>query len=286
MTPDQLSVALRTLSLVALYQAVGVSFFIALYGASMSRALPGIRRLGLVAAFAGMALVLAHQTMDAARLADDFAGLTDAGLLRLTWQSTNGAAHLVQVIGLMAIAAGLLRGRRGLSLLAVAGAGIAALALLLTGHSSIHPLRWLLAPLLAIHLLIVGFWFGALAPLYWVTSREPLPAAARVMAHFSTLAGWLVPCILAAGLGIAYVLSPDLGILQRTYGQLLLIKLGGFGLLMLLAAYNRWRLTPALAAGDAAASAGLRRVISLEFLLIVGILAVTAALTTFHSPEN
>jgi putative copper export protein len=224
--------------------------------------------------------------MDAARLADDFAGLTDVNMLRLAWQSTNGVAHLAQFIGLATIFAGLLRGSQGAPLLALAGASIAALALLLTGHSSIHPLRWLLAPLLAIHLLIVGFWFGALAPLYWVTRREALPAAARVMTLFSTLAGWLVPCILAAGLGVAYVLSPDLRMLQRPYGQLLLIKLGGFALLMLLAAYNRWRLTPALAAGDAASTTELRRVISVEFVLIVGILAVTAALTTFYSPEN
>ena len=33
------------------------------------------------------------------------------------------------------------------------------------GHTAIHPLRWLLAPLLLVHLAVAAFWFGALWPL-------------------------------------------------------------------------------------------------------------------------
>jgi putative copper export protein len=284
-TPDQLSVVVRAVSLVVLYQAVGATFFLALMDASLSRSRPGIRRLGILSAFAGLVLVLAHQTLDAARLADDFNGLTDGAMLQLAWQSSSGAAHAAQALGLAGVGVGLFVARRGAGLLATAGACLAALALLLTGHSSIHPLRWLLAPLLAIHLLIVGFWFGALAPLYWSTLREPLATAARIVTRFSAVAGWLVPCILVAGLGTAYVLSPDLAMLGLTYGRLLLVKLALFVLLMGLAAYNKWWLTPALDSGDADAAPGLRRVICCEFLLIAGTLAVTAVLTTYYSPE-
>jgi len=73
------------------------------------------------------------------------------------------------------------------------------------------------------------------------------------------------------------------------YGQLLLVKLGGW-LLLLFGAYNKWRLTPALAIGapltdgSAAAAMRLRRSMAAEYLLIVAILCTTAVPTTFFSP--
>jgi putative copper export protein len=64
-----------------------------------------------------------------------------------------------------------------------------------------------------------------------------------------------------------------------------LTKLGAFGLLLLLAAWNRWRAVPAMAAGDAAAAPmALRRSIAIEYLLLTAVLAVTAVLTSFYSP--
>jgi copper resistance protein D len=59
----------------------------------------------------------------------------------------------------------------------------------------------------------------------------------------------------------------------------------GFAVLMLLAAYNRWRLIPALAAGHATALAPLRRSIASELVLISAVLTITAVLTLFFSPE-
>jgi len=71
---------------------------------------------------------------------------------------------------------------------------------------------------------------------------------------------------------------------RAAYGLLLLTKLGAFGLL-LLAAWNRWRAVPAMAAGDAwAAPMALRRSIAMEYLLMVAVMATTAGLTTFYSP--
>jgi putative copper export protein len=115
----------------------------------------------------------------------------------------------------------------------------------------------------AAHLLIVAFWFGALAPLYWVTHCEALDHAAGVVAGFSAIAGWLVPGILVAGLALALVL-----------------------LLMALAAHNKWRLTPVLSAGAATALPKLRRSIAAEYVLVVVVLVLTAVLTAFFSPES
>ena len=93
---------------------------------------------------------------------------------------------------------------------------------------------------------------------------------------FSSIAGPLVPCIAVAGLVMALILMPDLKSWTSNYGVLVLAKLGAFALLMLLAAWNRWRALPA--------SRSLQRVIAIEYILIIAVLATTAVLTSFNSP--
>jgi len=63
---------------------------------------------------------------------------------------------------------------------------------------------------------------------------------------------------------------------------ILIAKATVFALLLILAALNRWRFTPALAAARGA----LRRSIVTEYLLIAGVLAMTAVLTSLYSPEH
>jgi putative copper export protein len=140
-----------------------------------------------------------------------------------------------------------------------------------------------LGPLLALHLLVVAFWFGALVPLAVVIRLEPRTTAAEVLKRFSVIAGWLVPLILVAGLTMAWLLTGSLSVLAKPYGELLLAKLAGFGLLMVLAAYNKWRLTPAFE--QARSESSLRRSMAAEYVLIVAVLSVTAVLTAFYSPE-
>jgi putative copper export protein len=52
------------------------------------------------------------------------------------------------------------------------------------------------------------------------------------------------------------------------------------------ASYNRFRLTPHLAIGDATALASLRRAILAEFIVIGGIVMTTAILTTYTAPHQ
>jgi putative copper export protein len=142
-----------------------------------------------------------------------------------------------------------------------------------------------LAPLLALHLLIVAFWAGSLLPLMLVMSRESRSIAVRILARFSTIAGWLVPGILIAGLGMALLLITDWSVLRQGYGLLLLAKLGGYVALLSLAAWNRWRLLPALADAQPRAPAMLRRSVATEALLIIAVLSLSAVLTLFFAPE-
>jgi putative copper export protein len=292
--PDLLSAGVRALAFVALFQATGVALFLAGFGRLLTAAQAGVRRLGLIAAAAGVVLVLAHLSLDPARMAGDFAGVWDPDLQQLAWHSSSGLSQVTQIVGLLVVLAALsLSGPHNTAPQAgaVIGAVIAIGAFLLTGHTSTHPLRALLAPLLALHLLIVAFWFGALLPLAMATRIETPATAVRILRRFSRVAAVLVPLIGAAGLAMAFILCPGLGVLRQPYGQLLLAKLGGFVVLLALAAWNRWRLVPALAlAADTGAAAArrrsaLQRSIATEYLLIVAVLCITDVLTTFFSPS-
>jgi copper resistance protein D len=81
-------------------------------------------------------------------------------------------------------------------------------------------------------------------------------------------------------------LTGEWTVLHRPYGELLLLKLALFMLLMLPAAYNKWRLAPALGSAASNAVTALRRTITAELLLIAIVLTVTATLTTLYSPHG
>ena len=286
MSPDSVSVIVRAGAFVALFQAAGIAVFLAMFGDRIAYSGSVIRRLGLIAAAGGILLVVAHQALEATRMADDFSGLVDADLQRLALSSTGGAAHATQVLGLVLVAVGLWQSQGSRTVVAMGGATVAISAFLITGHTSVHALRWALAPLLALHLCVVAFWFGALLPLIVVTLREAVADAAWIMDKFSAIAGWLVPGILLAGLAMAFILAPDVSVLRRPYGKLLAAKVIGFGLLMGLAALNKWRWVPALAAGETAARGALGWSIATEYALIAAVLSITAVLTAFYSPEH
>lgn len=282
MTPDVLSVIVRALAFIALFQAVGAAFFLAGFARELTISRADIRRLALIAASCGVLLVFTHLALDAARMAGDYSGLWDRELQQLAWSSGSGWAQLTQAAGLLLVLAALGRPAHWYASL---GGAIALTGFLLTGHTSAHAARAALAPLLGLHLLIVAGWFGALAPLLIVLRQEAPPMAARIVARYSAIAGFLVPLIALAGLSMAWLLTGSLTVLHRPYGELLMMKLILFSLLMALAAWNRWRLAPALAAGEARAALALQRSISVEIILIGVVLSLTATLTTLYSPD-
>ena len=287
MSPDALSVTLRALAFFALFQAVGATLFLALFARRLNAARAAVRRLALAAAACAALFTLAHHGLEAARMAGDYSGLWDSDLQQLAWWSRSGQAPITEVVGLLILLASLwwLPVRTALPG-ASAGGVLVLCGFLLTGHTSAHAWRAVLAPLLGLHLLIVAFWFGALWPLLVVVRLEAASIAAQIVARYSTLAGYLVPLIAVAGLTMAWILTGERTILRQPYGKLLAFKLVLFVLLMAPAAYNRWRLVPALTAATAGAGTALRRSIAMEFLLIAIALTVTAALTTLYSPHG
>ncbi len=282
---DVLSVVLRAVSFVMLFQAAGIAIFVALFGRRLATTRHPVHRLGQVSAIGALVFVAGHYALEAARMAGEMSGMLDPSLQQMVWHSSGRAALVSRLAGLLLIAIGLHGTGRGWTSVAVAGAVLATAAFALTGHTSVNAHRGAMAALLMFHLLVVAFWFGALAPLSLASSRETPARAADLTERFTALATWLVPMILIAGVAMAAVLLPSVSALRESYGELLIAKIVGFALLMGLAAANKWRLGPALARGTAQTGLRFRRCVAIEYVLIASVLTITAVMTSFFSPE-
>ncbi len=283
--PDVVSVILRALSFVLLFQAAGVAIFVAVFGRRLASSQVSVRRLGQAAAIAAIVLVAAHYALEAARMAGEMSGMWDPTLQGMAWNSPAGTALICRLLGLLLIAVGLQEASVRWTILAVGGTVLATGAFALTGHTSVNAHRAALAPLLMLHLLVVAFWFGALGPLYVASLRETPARASDIIERFTAVATWLVPVVFLAGIVMAVLLLPNLQALSEPYGELLIAKVVGFAVLMGLAAANKWRLGAALVHGPAQSGRWFRRSVAAEYVLIAAVLAITAVMTSFFSPD-
>jgi putative copper export protein len=283
---DALVISLRAIGFVALFQAAGAALFLALYEPHFAH--PTADRLRTVARIAALlALVAAvlHFVLTPARMAGDFGSTFDPALESLLLRSDLGGAHIVRVVGLAMLLLALDRPTRLNTWAACGGAALALLSFVLMGHTAIHPQRWLLAPLLLVHVAVAAVWLGALAGLY-LAAREEGAGSGPLVTRFSTHATWAVPAIFACGLVMSLLLIRSFAELATPYGAMVLGKVLAFALLMTLAAYNKWRFGPRLLRGDASAVAGLQRAMTAEWLLIAIVLSATAVMTSLYAPEH
>ncbi|MBL1379521.1 copper resistance CopC/CopD family protein [Zobellella iuensis] len=187
----------------------------------------------------------------------------------------------------------------GLALLALAGAGgtlwlrrysyplawllsaavvlLLGLAFTVSGHAASAEPRWLSRPALGLHVLMVMLWLGALPPLFAALAR-PGADARRVLGLFSRWAPWMLAGLVLSGgvLGVIQ-LGHWRALTWPGYSRILLLKLALVALVLVLAAWNRWRLTARVQRGEAAAHLALRRLIRLELGLLLVVLGLVAA---------
>ena len=250
-------------------------------GTLLAGIVPFLRRLTAAAALVGLVVLALRFAIRAARVSGmGLEGATDAMMLGFVWDSPLGAAAVWRAAGEALVLLVLIEGAIG-RWAPVVGAVLIAVSYSFVGHSLGDP-RWLLAALLVVHLLAVAFWIGALVPLRRA-SRSPFGAA--VLHRFGTIASGTVALLIAVGVSFAWLLSGSLEALFGTaYGWTLLAKVTLVAALLALAARNKLDLVPALARGEAAASAVLRRSIAWEGAAVAIILLLTAALTTITTP--
>ena len=279
---DALVIGLRAIGFVALFQAAGAALFLALYERDVASASADrLRLIARIAALVALVAAVSHYVLTPARMAGDFGSTFDPALESLLLRSSSGSANIVRVIGLAILLLSLDRASRVNTWAANVGAGLALLSFVLMGHTVIHPQRWLLAPMLLVHVVVAAVWLGALAGLY-VAARDTGTASGPLVARFSAHASRAVPAIFVCGFIMSVVLVRSFGELATPYGAMVLGKSLAFAVLMALAAQNKWRFGPRLLAGDARAVPALRRTIAWEWGLIAVVLVGTAVMTSLY----
>ncbi len=278
------SVAVKALAYLASLTAAGSALFLVTFSALDAETRKAVCRLGLAGACAAALATLALVPLGAVFLAGGWSGALDPMLTRMVAQSPIGESVVVRIIGL-ALVAIFFVGRRIANPAALLGALTVCASFAFRGHVLAEP-RLVLGILLTAHLLGLAFWIGAFAPLFRLARQgDPMRAGALADA-FGRRAVGVVAVLAAAGAGLLVLLTGNpLGALALPYGQFLAIKVSVFVLLLGLAAFNRFRLTPALLAGDSRAGARLQRSIGCEVAVVCVIALTTATLTTVSSPE-
>ena len=242
-----------------------------------------VQRLAVAGAIvAAAASVLRIPVRASYLMGGSFAGAFDPAIVGMVIESPLGASLGVRLAGLALVCLAAFdrpRPRRA----AVLGAVLVCASFAMRGHTLDEP-RLLLGALLTGHLLGLAFWVGAFAPLHRMARTDALRAGA-LAAEFSVKAIRVVVGLAVAGAGLFVLMTGNpVAAIGTPYGQLLAVKLLLFVPLLGLAALNKLRLTPALAAGDTRAGTRLRQSIRLELLVVLAILLTTATLTTVTSP--
>lgn len=216
---------------------------------------------------------------------------TDVGL---TW--------IVRVAALVLAAIAALFNRRAptLSLLAVSALGAIALASLAwTGHGAMDEgiLRYVHFTSDIAHLLGAGGWLGALVAFVLLLRSKKLEGEQHLRLLSRTLTGFekagalIVISLTVTGIAnYVLIIGPEIGgLVKSTYGFLLTIKVALFVAMLVLAAANRYHLSPLLdrslqTGSYAPAINALQRSIILEFAVAIVIVSLVAWFGTL-SPE-
>ncbi|MDM7859938.1 CopD family protein [Alteromonas sp. ASW11-36] len=152
----------------------------------------------------------------------------------------------------------------------------------LIGHISSQ--GYLEKALLFTHVLIMAWWIGALYPLQQACSRLKTRELHCVMAKFGQQARFMMGTLFIAGLGLAYsLLGCFESLLNSRYGQMLVVKLILVAFILLLAVKHKYRLVPNLK--RELGSARLKHSISIEMVIALLILLLTAVLSSVVGPE-
>jgi putative copper resistance protein D len=301
---DAVAVALRFALYLDLMALFGVAAF-GLYGLRGDERLPGAAiafrpllggtaLLGLLLSAAGLA------ALAAAMAGVPLAAVDSASIAMILTQTAVGTAWIARVVALAFVPVAVLTcGSRPVLMLSSAGlgGGMALASLAWGGHAAMREGAVGIVHLVAdvLHLLAAGIWIGALAALLLLVFRrservttDHLWLSHRALDGFATIGTVVVGTLIVTGAAnLLLVMGFDLLIALpwSLYGQLLLLKLLAFAVMLGLAASHRFRLVPAferaLAAEDHRAALGvLRTSLVVETLCAALILALVAWLGT------
>jgi copper transport protein len=172
--------------------------------------------------------------------------------------------------------------RRASSIMALLGVGIALAA---SGHASAASPGIVTRPAVFVHGVGITFWAGSLVPL-GVLLLSGGSETATVLRRYGAA---ILPVFIAlaiAGIALSLIQLDHLSALWTTaYGEVFSVKVTLVVGLLALAAFNRFRLTPAYGRGAEGAGRSFARSIAVEMVLVLAIFAV-AALWRFTPPPR
>jgi len=296
MSPTEIMVAsVRGVHVAALVSLFGTLVFLTLVGrTAMAQApedAPRLRRQllrlatgsAVCALLVGMAWLVVETVLIAGT--DDVASTLQA-LPVVAWQTQFGQWLLLRGALLLAVLP-LLRPRRGVAAFAVGVAGIALVLQPMLGHAGAigGSVGATLIAAEVMHLAAAGAWLGCLLPLFITIGTLPHDAAATACRSFTPVG---LAAVVVLG-GTAMVQVTELmgglpGLFGTGYGNVALIKLGLFIVLLSLAALNRLALTDRLAGPTPdAARRHMRASIATEAVLGAAVV-ITAGFLATHAP--
>jgi putative copper resistance protein D len=268
-----------------LFGLVAFPFYAYGPGETPPRFTRALRWSGVIALASAWAVLL----MMAAGMGGALGAAVDPQILATAVSDTEfGRVWMARILLAIVVLGFLIRPRppRDKPLLILSGLLLASVAL--TGHSALPGgVPGLLHQLAdAAHLLAAGWWVGGLLALVLVARRLG-PDAAEVLHRFSGVGYGAVATIVATGLFKSLILVATLkGADSTAYGWTLLLKVGLFAGMGLLALSNRLWITPGLKR-DGSSGLWLKRLqgsVAAEFALGMAVLAVVGALGAMSPP--
>jgi copper transport protein len=183
------------------------------------------------------------------------------------------------------------------AILALLGALAAAVAVILSpavsGHAGQTSPRGLAITVDWVHIAAGAVWIGGLIGVLVIAVTLRVAGLVRTVPRFSNVALVSVLALIGAGIGNSLFHLPTLSSLWETsYGKMVLIKIGVLAVAMLVASGNLLRNAPRLRAAERrpdlveGAASLVKRLVSVEVVLIVGIIFCAALLTSLAPPSQ
>ena len=281
----------RIVLLLAALLAAGGAFFLAFLhddGDDRWTIVPFVRIGTMVAFLAMVGLVMAQAALVSGRGAG---ASTDTDVLRQVLSGSPGRSLAVLLVGLAAVHLSTTLTNRAVTLtLALYGGLAVTVSFALWGHPTAFPAAWLSMGVDAVHATAAAIWLGGLVGVSIVLRRDAstIRSTATIVGRFSTVALWSVLALVLAGITLAVIGSGAswTALVTTTWGRLVLAKAAVTSTIVVLAAWNRRSLVPAIVSADVgtlgsatAARRRLLRSVRIEIVAIVVILGLTGFLT-------
>jgi copper transport protein len=206
---------------------------------------------------------------------------------------------LMVVAGLaVGIGIGFLSRWRWVSVIQVTAAAIALIGPTWSGHTRVFTPEWAIVGSNLVHTLAAAVWLGGLSGLILALrssdqvtgqAESSTLAQASIIARFSQLAGIVIALLIPTGLLSGWIiLGAVKPFYDTTYGRLVLAKIALVAIVLVVAAWNRFRLVPVIAKQDGIPDRmrqTLRNLVSIECTILMVVAMVTGFLVN-QSPTE